>query len=163
MTAPAKRDPGLGEQLDAAVQEPGTVEVGGGAVRARVDVTEAGPVGVEVERIRVEGPKGDVAERAERVARGVSIAGEPLEPVEVAPELGGAILRTPAERMRGGRFHEAEVGEDAIEVRRHEVGPDGERRPAPIRLTREQLGQVVDDLARAFRDPLDADPRAAWG
>lgn len=137
----------LGEELDLVLR-PGRVQVEKDGLRAEIDVEDADRLGATVRRIRVEGPPGDLAERAaalpEALERGL---GERLRPVEVAPELGGAVLRGRPDR---GRFVEAQVEPGAIQVEHQQIGESG-RTPTPWTLTREQLGRVVDGLGEVAR------------
>lgn len=120
---------------------------------AEVDAVEVDRLGVRVRRVRVERTEPwDVRGRAEALPDRLRSLPERVEPQEVAPELGGAILRTRPADLRpspgpGGRteYFEVEVGERSAEVRRVRV-QDGERSPSDFTLTREQLGRLLDEL-----------------
>jgi hypothetical protein len=135
----------LHDALDALDGE-GTVETGRTGGRATVDVERAGPIGARVRRVRVERDEPwDISERAHDLPGRLRAIPERVEAQEVAPELGGAILRTVPDDLRGDGYYEVEVGERHAEVRR--VGlDDGERTEAAFDVTREQLGRLLDEL-----------------
>lgn len=133
----------LGRALDGA-RGGGVAEVG----RARVDVVEADRLGVRVRKVAVShDPPVDVAEEARRLSEGLRALPERLEPVEVAPSLGGARLRTRPDDLRRREFFEVEVtpGETAV-GRTRLAGDPPEREPADFTLTRDQLGDLIDEL-----------------
>jgi len=143
----------LDEALDADRDEGVPADVQGDGWRARIHTRQVGPIGVVVDRLRVQGSKGDIAGRAEALADGLHPLGEPLDAVEVAPELGGAVLRTAPDRMRGGRFFEVDVGEDSVDVRRLRRKPEGGRVEEGFAVTRDELGRIVDDIVDVLRPP----------
>ena len=127
---------------------------------ARKGLSVVGPVGVRLDRLRVrpsvEGPV-DLHERAAGIASRVRPGGERLDAVEVDPGLGGGVLRTTPDDIRGGRYFEVGIrpGGEA-DVRRLQVDPEsGERTEAPFDLTRRQLEDLVDGLAEAGLDGSD--------
>lgn len=134
----------LNEALDA-LDGPGTVEVPTEKGRAEVDVAEVDRLGVRVRRVKVERERRDVAEEARALPERLRALPDRVEPQEVAPELGGAILRTVPEEVRG-RYFEIDVRPEHAEVRRVRVD-DGERSAEDFVLTREQLEQLVDELS----------------
>ncbi len=135
----------LDRGLDGAA-DGGIVELDRANGRARVDVVEADRLGVRVREVSVtrEAPA-DVAAEAERLGAGVRSLPERLTPVEVAPTLGGAVLRTRPEDLRRREFFEVEVTPSNTTVRRHRVD-DGGRQPADFTLTRDQLEGLLDEL-----------------
>lgn len=137
----------LDDELDA-LDGPGTVRVVRPGGSAEVQVEAAGPIGARVRRVRVERETAwDIADTARRL-EGLRALPEPVEAQEVDPGLGGAILRTRPDRLRGDGFYEVEVGERSAEVRR--IGLDGrERSDREFDLTREQLGRLLDELEGA--------------
>ncbi len=143
---------GLGEHLNGEIDAPGAAAAEHGAARATVDVVDADRLGVVVERLRVDAGPGDIAGRARRLAEGLRPAGERLRAVEVAPELGGATLRSDPEDMHGGRFFQVDVDGEGAEITRHRAVRGEPRVREAFGLTREQLGRVVDDLARGLED-----------
>ena len=149
-----------GDALGQAATAPGTVSVECDGTEVEAEVAEAGPVGVRLDRLRVrpsvEGPV-DLHERAAGIASRVRPGGERLDAVEVDPGLGGGVLRTTPDDIRGGRYFEVGIrpGGEA-DVRRLQVDPEsGERTEAPFDLTRRQLEDLVDGLAEAGLDGSD--------
>ena len=136
----------LDQQLDAWAPGEGAVEVSGEGRSASIDVVDVDRLGVRVRDVRVrhDAPRDVVAEAGALPDRCRSLPGR-IEAQEVAPTLGGAILRTPADRMRHGRFFEVEVQTDHTRVRRYEVA-NGERHPADWTMTREQLDELLHEL-----------------
>jgi hypothetical protein len=146
---------GLGDALDAAITGRGLVEAEDAAGRrVRADVKDEDRLGVQVERLRVEAP-GAIGERVDRIAQDLRPGGERLVPVEVDERLGGGVLRSRADEMRGRRYFEVEVDGDGAGLGRYRVGDDGSRNPEPFTVTREQLGRMVDTLAGPAPDPDD--------
>jgi hypothetical protein len=135
----------LGEQLDGALA-PGPVEVEVGGRRVEAEVEAVDGLGARVGRLRVSGigaaPEAEAA-RLPGALRGA--LPERLAPVEVDPGLGGAILRSEPQDMRGGEFYEVTTDGDASTLERLRVEKDGRSR-VPFTLTRDQLRGVVDGL-----------------
>ena len=135
------------DHLDAGS---GTVAVGNGG--AEVDVTDVDRLGVSVTGVRVrrKGPV-DVAREAERLAGGLRCLPERLTPTEVAPSLGGAVLRTRPDELDhrddGLEFFELNVSSGGeTDLKRVRVAPDGERSSGRWTMTRDGLGRLLDDL-----------------
>ena len=139
----------LGEALTDAIRGPGKIAVEGrGGRRAEADVIDADRLGVEVERVRVQGPSSAAIEaRAIAIAAHLRPGGERLVPVEIDDQLGGGVLRTHRQEVRAGRFYQVDLDVDGAELGRFRVNDDGERIPEPFTVTREQLGQIVDALS----------------
>ncbi|NOY26374.1 MAG: hypothetical protein GXP62_10925 [Oligoflexia bacterium] len=135
----------LDQALDAAPQG-GKIAVAGDGWSARIDASRVGPIGVVVNRLRVQGRPGDIERRAQAIATELRPQGERLDTVEVAPGLGGAVLRTRPEDMRGGRFFQVDLDEGGADLSRQRRKAEGGRQPQPFSLTREELGRVVDTL-----------------
>ncbi len=134
----------LDEALDQ-VASGGEIELERPGGRAEVEVERAGPIGARIRKIRVERDRPwSIEERARQLERSRHTP-EPLEAQEIAPELGGAILRTAPDALRGDGYIEVEITERAAEVRRVRV-QNGERSPGDFDLTREQLGRFLDAL-----------------
>lgn len=135
----------LDRALDGAAGG-GTVEVGRPGGRARIDVVEADRLGVKVRGVVVTRDRAvDVEGEARRLAGGVRALPERLDPVEIAPELGGAILRTKPEDVRRREFFEVGVTPTETTVSRQRATPDG-REAADFTLTRDQLDGLLDEL-----------------
>lgn len=143
---------GAGQRLDEALDARlgnDAVQVAGDGWQAEVHADQVGPVGVVVDRLRVSGAPGDLGERAEELVRRLRPGGERLRTVELAPELGGAVLRSEPEDMRDGRFYEVELGPSEVELSRHRVRPEGGRVREPFAVTREELGRIVDVMGES--------------
>lgn len=137
-------DPQLDQALDK-LDGSGTVEVDRDGRSAEVDVVDVDRIGVRVKGVRVrhDGPV-DVEREARALPERLRSLPDPLHPVEVAPDLGGAILRGAPDRDR--RYFEAEVEPDRTRIRRTRVGDDGEREEADWTMTRDQLDRLIDEV-----------------
>jgi hypothetical protein len=139
----------LGRALDKALGKKGKtgeVVVKKGGAEAVVDVADADRLGITVKRVKVShGKDRDVAEEAAALPERLKALPEPVEPVEVDPGLGGAILRTGREKMRNREFFQVDVGKRDVEVRRYRVERDG-RREVDFTMTRDKLGELIDEL-----------------
>lgn len=131
----------LAQTLDPLLA-PGHVEAESAGHHAEVDVLDVDRLGARVGRIRVTGPPLDVRTRAERLPDALERGlGERMRQIEVAPELGGAVLRGAVD---AGRYYEAQITPESVEIQ----SIDRDTREArPFTLTREQLGRVIDGLA----------------
>lgn len=134
----------LDDALDA-LDGPGTIDVPTERGRAEVDVAEVDRLGVRVRRVKVERETRDIAHEARALPDRLRSLPDRVAPSEVAPTLGGAILRTVPEEMRG-RYFEVDVRPGHTEVRRVKVS-GGERSADDFVLTREQLEKLVDELS----------------
>lgn len=135
----------LAEALDRKSE--GTVTAEHGGAKAHVDVVTAGPVGVRLRGLKVErGRDVSVEDAARQLPEQLAgVLPERVVPVEVDAGLGGAVLRTKPDEMRGGEFVEVEVrGTRKVEVRRWRVGE--EREPRDWAMTRDALGRLLDEL-----------------
>jgi len=153
--------PSLHDQLQAALDaatagEHAEVAVAGASpdgreVNATLTVTDVDRLGVRLRRIAVRRPSGRdvVASAAALPGRLERLLSEPLVAVEIAPQLGKATLRTPVDEMRNRRYFDLEIQrEGELVLRRFEVDEAGQRQPHEWTLTRQQLGQLVDELAQ---------------
>jgi hypothetical protein len=148
----------LGERLVEALKgssEPREVEASEGGVVARATVSGADRYGCAVDHLSVsapgrapEDPGTEVRRQAEAVRDRVRYLPEPVEPIEVEPSLGEAILRTPPEEIRQGRYFEARLrGGREIEVQRFRADRQrSERECIPAPFTHETLERLADDL-----------------
>lgn len=135
----------LDRALDGAAGG-GSVEVARPGGRAAIDVVEADRLGVKVRRVAVSRERPVAVDvEARRLAERVRALPERLEPVEVAPELGGAVLRTKPEDLRRREFFEVGIAPAETTVTRQRVTDDG-RVPADFTLTRDQLDGLLDEL-----------------
>ena len=135
--------------LDALNGEAGTVEAVVDSGCAEVDVVAVGGLGVKVRRVRFHRNESfDLAEESEQLPQRIRSLPHRLQPVEVDPVLGGSVLRSRPEEMRRGDFFQVDLhGTREIEVRRIAVGHDGARSDADFTMTREQLGDLIDELS----------------
>ena len=138
---------GLGDVLDRAIAGPGVVRVEHEGRVAEVEVVDADRLGVRVLRVRIEGsglagPQAvnDAAARLPEALRGLS---ERMIAVEVAPALGGAVLRSAPGEVQNREFFEARTDGHVTELGRVRVGSAG-RESVPFTVTREALGRIVD-------------------
>lgn len=138
----------LGGRLDRALAGPGIVRVEHEGRVAEVDVVEVDRLGVRVRSVRVDaGPAGvSVQEAAARLPGALRGLPERLVTVEVAPTLGGAVVRTAAEEVRGREFFEARTDGRVTDLERVRVSADGRER-VPFTVTREVLGRIVDRVS----------------
>jgi len=141
------QEPCLSEALDAALSAPGTATATSGDLTIEVEVKDVDRIGVVVDTIRVRGGSGSLHERAERLAEAVRPDGHSLVPIEVDPRLGGGRLRSPVDHRR--RYFEANVTPAEVELRRTQVLEDNDRQPSELTVTRDQLGELVDQLEQA--------------
>lgn len=141
-------DEALNRALDARDPDTTAVDVAAGTSRARVDVVEADRLGVRVRGVTVErGEAEPVDGAAERLASRVRSLPERLVPVEVDPGLGGAVLRSRPDEMRGRDFYQLEVdAEGRRGVTRQRPSPGGGREATDWTMTRDQLGRLLDEL-----------------
>jgi hypothetical protein len=132
---------------------PGSVQVEADGVTLEAEITDCERIGATVERVKVRREQeGDVQVQARAIAERMHGLGERVEPVEVAPELGGAVLRTRPEEMVEGRFYQIDVGDEGrqAELGRVRIDERGHREREPFTVTRKNLGQVVDGLAEGL-------------
>jgi hypothetical protein len=140
----------LGKAIDAAIDAaagaPGTVHAEAQGLSADVDVVDTDRLGVRVSRVRVhrDAPI-DVREAAEVLPDRLRSLPDRIEPVEVAPELGGAILRTAPDEIVDREYFELDVRGSELDLKRHR-GVDGGREAIDWTMTRKQLEKLVDEL-----------------
>ncbi|MCO4760348.1 MAG: hypothetical protein KC502_02515 [Myxococcales bacterium] len=117
---------------------------------AHIELEDIGRLGAKVRQIRVNRKQVRDVEEAARTLphRLANLLPEPVVAVEVDVGLDEAILRTSPENMDRKRFFDLRIrGRGDLVLRRLQVGDDGEREPASWTLTREQLGELVKELA----------------
>lgn len=136
----------LDRAIDALPAEGGTVEVDRGAHRAKVEVVDSDRLGVRIRKLEVERDRPvDVAREADALPERVRSLPDRIAPLEVAPSLGGARLRTRPDEFRGKEYFEVDVEPTRTTVRRTRLGEEG-REPADFTLTREQLERLIDEV-----------------
>jgi hypothetical protein len=92
---------------------------------------------------------GAIDEQAHRLPDALRVLPERVRPVEIAPSLGGAVLRSHPDDMVNREYFEVRTNGQEVTVERHRGDADG-REQVPFTVTREQLGRMVDDLGRAM-------------
>lgn len=143
---------GLAKAFDEALERAGsgTVHVDHDGAKATVDVVDSDRIGVRVRRVHVERAHDrDPLEVAADYERGLRPLPERVEPVEVDASLGGATLRTRPDELRDGEFFEVQVrGTRDTDVQRYKAEPGQPREAVDWTLSRDQLGRLVDELAK---------------
>lgn len=145
----------LDQALDALPDGRGTVEVERPGASAEIDVLDVDRLGVRVRGVRVRRAEPiDVADEARALPDRMRSLPDRIAPVEVAPELGGARLRTRPDELRGREHFEVDVAPDRTDIRRTRVGDDGAREVTDWTMTREQLDKLIDETSgRPDRQP----------
>ncbi|MBX2796932.1 MAG: hypothetical protein KTR31_04660 [Myxococcales bacterium] len=139
-------DTPLDEALDELEGPTGTVEVDTGSGQAEVDVVDVDRLGVRIRGVRVRREKEvDVKREAAALPERLRALPDRVQPVEVAPELGGARLRSPPDRRQ--EYFEVDVAPDGTDIRRTRVDSDGERHPVDWTMTRDQLDRLIDEAS----------------
>ena len=134
----------LHEALDAVPKEGGMAIIEDPAGEVRVDVVEADRLGVRIRGVSVGHTQPvDVEVEATTLPTRLRAIPEHLMPVEVAPVLGGATIRTAPDDMRRREFFEIEVTPTETQVKRFKVSEDGARAPVDWTLTRDQLEGLI--------------------
>jgi len=132
---------------------PGRIEIEADGLSLEADVVDCERIGATVDRLRLRRQEpGDVQAQADAIAGRMHGLGERVQPVEVEPSLGGAVLRTTPDDMVDGRFYEISVGDDGrqADLERWKIGERGQREREPFTVTRDKLGRVVDGLAEGL-------------
>ncbi|MEN0065500.1 MAG: hypothetical protein AAGA48_25375 [Myxococcota bacterium] len=139
-------DSPLDKALDGLKGTPGTIEVDRDNHAAEVDVVDVDRIGVRVRGVRVRRTGSvDVQREAAALPERLRSLPDPVEAVEVAPELGGARLRGTPDREQ--RYFEVDVQPSHTDIRRTKVGEDGAREESDWSMTREQLDRLIDETA----------------
>ncbi len=135
----------LNEALDAIPKAGGSAEVSDPAGEVKIDVVEVDKLGVRVRGVTVgHSDPVDVTAEADALPDRLRALPEDLVPVEVAPKLGGATIRTKPSDMRRREFFEVGVTPQSTEVKRYKVADDGTRKRQDWTMTREQLEGLID-------------------
>ncbi len=145
---------GLGELLDRKLDLPGSgpgvVEVEGAKGIAQVEIVDLDRLGAQIERVGVRVPESaPLTQQAADICERVRELGDRLVPVEVDPRLGGGVLRSDPEELRGG-YYEVGLDGSGATVERYAVDEEGTRSREAFTLTRNQLERLVDDLERGL-------------
>lgn len=134
----------LDAALDQLPPEGGTARIPSDHGETELDVAEVDRLGVRLRGVRVRHEARDLQQEVGRLPGALRDLGEDLQPVEVDPRLGGAVLRTRPDAMRAREFFEVGIRPDETEIRRYQVQEDGLRRSTDWTLTRDQLRRLVD-------------------
>ncbi len=141
----------LGRELDAGLA-PGPVRVDRDGAAAEVDVDDVDRLGVRVRRVRVAGASAaGIRAHVDRLPEALRVLPERIVPVEVAPTLGGAVLRSDPAEVRDREYFEVRTDGRAVDVERVR-STDAGRSSVGFTLTREQLRRLVDALEGSFGD-----------
>jgi len=133
----------LGEELDQTLR-PGTVHATDGHRTVRAEVADADRLAVSLRRLRVDSPGRTVAEAVAGLPETMGRAlGAPLEVIEVAPALGGAVLRSRPDGER--EYWEVRTTGEAAELERWRVRPEG-REAVAFPITRRDLRRLVEAM-----------------
>lgn len=135
----------LSEALDDLAGQPGTAVGQGPAGPVEVEVADVDRLGVRVSRVRVSHGAVDIAVEAEDLPRRLRSLPDAVRPVEVAPTLGGARLRSVPRDQKDGWFEVAVEPTETVVTRAVRRG--GERTAEDWTMTREQLDRLVKELA----------------
>ena len=124
-----------------------SAEVPGG--EATVEVVAVDGLGVKVREVRVNRSNPfDLETECQALPDRVRSLPHRLQPVEVDVGLGGGTLRSRPEEMRKRDFYQVDLtGGRNVGVRRFKVDKNGERKAADFTLTREQLGDLIDEIS----------------
>lgn len=156
MSAEGKLRERLDRALDRATspEQSGVVRIEGPDGPAELETHKIESIGVVVERLRVTGARGGLPQRAAAVAEALRPQGERLVPVEVDPGLGGEVLRTRPEDMRGGRFYQVDLDPTGATLQRLRRGPQGRVRE-PFAVTRDELERMIEGLGAGSSPSTD--------
>jgi hypothetical protein len=141
-----KQHPSIDQALDALPAGGGAVTVGREGATATVDAVDADRIGVRVRGVRVDRDAPiDIVEEARALPERLRSLPDRVAPVEVAPDLGGARLRTRPEELRGREWFEVDVEAGGTSIRKVRAEADGRRVPVDWTVTREQLDRLIDE------------------
>jgi hypothetical protein len=136
----------LDEALDALPAEGGKATLEDGS--ATVDVVEVDRIGVRVREVEVHrSADADVHAEAMAMPERMRTLPDRITPIEVDPQLGGAILRSRPEDMRDREFYEVEIRRRKTAIRKHRVDAQGDRAPVDWAMTRDQLRRLIDETS----------------
>lgn len=135
------------EALSAQPGATGTVHAEADGASIDVDVVEADRLGVRLRNLRVRRAESyDLGEEARELPGRLRSLPERVEPVEVDPGLGGAILRTSPDEVEGGEYFELGLDGRELDLKRVKGVPGRDREPVDWTMTRRQLEKLVDEL-----------------
>jgi len=136
----------LDEALDRTPKGGGTIGVKRDGTSTEIDVVDVDRLGVRVRGVRVVREREvDVVDEATRLPEQLRALPDRVAPVEIAPSLGGARLRTRPDELRGDEYFEVDVEPRRTTIRRTRVYEDGTRQPSDWTISREQLDRLIDE------------------
>lgn len=135
--------------LDALKGAAGEVKADVPGGEAVVSVVAVDGLGVKVRHVKVARTKPfDLEVECELLPERIRSLPHRIQSVEVDPVLGGGLLRSRPEEMRKREFYQVDlVGQKEVGVRRYRVTKSGEREPIDFTLTREQLGDLIEEIS----------------
>lgn len=156
-------DETLGKKLiDALKNSTGSgkrdIEVDHAGASARARVRGSGPYGSSIDGLTVAIPDGegeaDIERQADDLVDRLSYLPERIKKHEIAPGLGGGVLRSEPEDMREREYQEIKLnGGREADIRRYKYNSKKrERHEIPQNYAHETLGRLTDDLAEAMGD-----------
>ena len=139
----------INDALDTFDEDDGEVQADIKGGQARIDVVAVDRLGVKVREIRVQRNEPfDMVTECETLPDRIRSLPHRVQPVEVDPYLGGGVLRSRPEEMKKPEFYQVDLtGDREIGVRRYRVQADGQRKQTDFTLTREQLGDLIDEIS----------------
>lgn len=133
----------LGDELDQRLRS-GVVDATDGVRHVAAEVEDADRLAVSVRGLRVRTPGRSLDDAVAVLPEAVGRAlGEPLHAAEVAPTLGGAVLRSRPDADR--EFYEVRTSGAESTLERWRIRADGRERVA-FPITRRDLRRVVEAL-----------------
>jgi hypothetical protein len=136
----------VAEALDRA-KGPTTVVAGEGGASAEVDVVDGDRLGIRLKSLRVHpaGPIDVGGAAATLPGRLKTLPGERLEPIEVEPARGRAVLRSPPDEER--EWFDLDIDRQrGLDLTRKKTCEGGGREDIDWTMTRGQLEKLVDEL-----------------
>lgn len=138
----------LERALESGARERVAVHAKG--TKAWVDLKQVGPIGVRVLGVELEVDDPSLPSiQAQALAGRLPGLPAPLSPAEVDDGLGGGLMRTP---LRKGRFVELKLRGGKTTLHPMHVAA-GKRAPTSLDMSRQGLGELLDELAQALAQP----------
>lgn len=138
----------LNDALDAMPAGGGVIRVDRENSNAEVDVVDADRLGVKLRSVRIHRDKPvDIEIEAQALPERMHSLPHRVAPVEIAPTLGGARLRTKPDELRNNEYFEVDVEPSRTSIHKTRMEEDGTRSPADFTLTREQLDRLIDEAS----------------